>query len=37
MTHPITITPAALPSLPLDEHRGLPDTTTIYIMLTGCE
>jgi len=29
------ITPAALPSLPLDERRALPDTAAIYFVLAG--
>ncbi len=29
------ITPSALPSLPLDERRDLPDTATIYFVLAG--
>ncbi len=35
MTHPITIAPAALPSLPLDERAALPDTPAIYFVLAG--
>ncbi len=35
MNPPITITPSALPSLPLNERRDLPDTAAIYFVLTG--
>lgn len=35
MTSPTIINPAALPSLPLDEHRGLPNTAAIYFVLAG--
>jgi len=30
-----TIDPTVLPSLPLDERRGLPDTAAIYFVLAG--
>jgi len=32
MSAPVTITPSTLPSLPLDEHRNLPDTAAIYVV-----
>jgi len=35
MTSPTTINPTALPSLPLDERRELPDTAAIYFVLAG--
>lgn len=35
MTNPTTITPAALPSLPLGERAALPDTSAIYFVLEG--
>ncbi len=35
MNPPITITPSALPSLPLNERRDLPDTAAIYFVLAG--
>ncbi len=35
MTQPMTITPAEFPSLPLDDHRALPDTAAIYVVLAG--
>ncbi len=35
MNSPITITPSALPSLPLDERRDLPDAAAIYFVLAG--
>jgi len=33
MSFPTTITPSALPSLPLDERYDLPDTAAIYFVL----
>lgn len=35
MTNPTTITPAALPSLPVDERAALPDTPAVYFVLEG--
>ncbi len=35
MTSLTAINPTALPSLPLDERRDLPDTAVIYAVLAG--
>lgn len=35
MTGPPSITPATLPSLPLDQRKDLPDTAALYFVLTG--
>jgi len=35
MTSLTAINPTALPSLPLSERRGLPDTAAIYFVLAG--
>lgn len=35
MTHPTTIAPSGLPSLPLADRRDLPDTAAIYFVLAG--